>query len=166
MCFVFHAWTFNDGILFEYKIWLSQKQKELPKWNKKHFTLCHKCSLLDLTKQNSKNAAYKTFKLQLFIFWKFSVLCHNNKNYLVELTESLLMVIDRLKMKQTSHPSLSVSLLLISDTIFSKWVTKEAVAKRYSVKKVFLEISQNSQENTCARVSFLIKLQAWGLQLS
>ena len=26
-----------------------------------------------------------------------------------------------------------------------------------SVKKVFLEISQNSQENTCARVSFLIK---------
>ena len=27
-------------------------------------------------------------------------------------------------------------------------------------KKVFLEISQNSQENTCARVPFLIKLQA------
>ena len=33
----------------------------------------------------------------------------------------------------------------------------EAVAKRCSVKKVFFEISQNSQENTCARVSFLIK---------
>ena len=28
---------------------------------------------------------------------------------------------------------------------------------------MFLEISWNSQENTCARVSFLIKLQAWGL---
>ena len=26
--------------------------------------------------------------------------------------------------------------------------------------KVFIEISQNSQENTCAKVSFLIKLQA------
>ena len=26
------------------------------------------------------------------------------------------------------------------------------------VKRVFLEISQNSQENTCARVSILIKL--------
>ena len=26
-------------------------------------------------------------------------------------------------------------------------------------KKVFLEISENSQENACARVSFLIKLQ-------
>ena len=33
------------------------------------------------------------------------------------------------------------------------------------VKKVFLEISQNSQENTSARVSFLTKLQASGLQL-
>ena len=32
-------------------------------------------------------------------------------------------------------------------------------------KKVFLEISENSQENTCARVSFLIKFQVWGLQL-
>ena len=28
----------------------------------------------------------------------------------------------------------------------------------YSVKKVLLEISQNSQKNACARVSFLIKL--------
>ena len=29
-------------------------------------------------------------------------------------------------------------------------------------KKVFLEISQNSEENTFARDSFLIKLQPWG----
>ena len=36
------------------------------------------------------------------------------------------------------------------------------VAQSCSVKKLFLEISQNSQENTCARVSFLIKLQAEG----
>ena len=35
----------------------------------------------------------------------------------------------------------------------------EAVIHRCSVKKVFLEISKDSQENTCARVSFLIKLQ-------
>ena len=34
----------------------------------------------------------------------------------------------------------------------------EAVVQRYSVKKIFLKISQNSQENLCARVSFLIKL--------
>ena len=31
------------------------------------------------------------------------------------------------------------------------------------VEKVFLKILQNSQENTCTKVSFLIKLQAWGL---
>ena len=35
----------------------------------------------------------------------------------------------------------------------------EAVVQRCYVEKVFLEIPQNSQENTCARVSFLIKLQ-------
>ena len=37
---------------------------------------------------------------------------------------------------------------------------QEAVFRRCSVNKVFLEISQNSQENSCIRVSFLIKLQA------
>ena len=35
----------------------------------------------------------------------------------------------------------------------------EAVVQMCSVIKVFLEVSQNSQENTRARVSFLIKLQ-------
>ena len=32
-------------------------------------------------------------------------------------------------------------------------------------RKVFLVILQNSQESTCVRVSFLIKLQVGGLQL-
>ena len=36
----------------------------------------------------------------------------------------------------------------------------EAVAQRCSLKKLLLEISQNSYENTRVRVSFLIKLQA------
>ena len=31
-------------------------------------------------------------------------------------------------------------------------------------KMVFLEIPQNSHKNTCVKVSFLIRLQAWGLQ--
>ena len=35
-------------------------------------------------------------------------------------------------------------------------VLSEALVQRCSVKKVFIKISQNSQENTCARVSFLI----------
>ena len=37
---------------------------------------------------------------------------------------------------------------------------------RCSVKKVFLEISQNSQENTCARATFLIKLQAYEISMN
>ena len=32
-----------------------------------------------------------------------------------------------------------------------------------SVKKVLLQISKNSEENTYDRLSFLIKLQAWDL---
>ena len=39
----------------------------------------------------------------------------------------------------------------------------EAATKGDLQENVFLEIWQNSQENTCARVSFLIKLQASGL---
>ena len=45
------------------------------------------------------------------------------------------------------------------------WNTTEAVAQRYSIKKVFLKILQNSQENICVGVSFMVKLKAWGLQL-
>ena len=40
----------------------------------------------------------------------------------------------------------------------------EAVARRWSIKKSLLKILQNSQENTSARVSFLIKLQASALR--
>ena len=35
---------------------------------------------------------------------------------------------------------------------------KKTVVQRCSVKNVFLEISQSSPENTCTRVSFLIKV--------
>ena len=40
----------------------------------------------------------------------------------------------------------------------------EVVVLRGSVKKVFLEMSQNSLEDTSARASFLLKLQASGLK--
>ena len=36
-------------------------------------------------------------------------------------------------------------------------------SSRCSVKKLFLKISQNSQESECAKVPLLIKLQAGGL---
>ena len=50
--------------------------------------------------------------------------------------------------------------LIKVNTLF--YFISEAVVRRCSVKKMFLEISHNSQENTCARVSFLVKLQVWG----
>ena len=43
-------------------------------------------------------------------------------------------------------------------------ITSEAVVRKCSVKKVLKKlskISQNLQENTCARFSFLLKLHAW-----
>ena len=46
----------------------------------------------------------------------------------------------------------------MSNDLFPK---VKAVAQRCYVKKVFLEVLQNSQENTFAKVSFLIKLQAF-----
>ena len=51
-----------------------------------------------------------------------------------------------------------------TDTPFKNVLkARHGVARRCSVKMVFLEIWQNSQESTCARVSFLIKLQACNL---
>ena len=43
--------------------------------------------------------------------------------------------------------------------IIIKILNTEAFTQRCCENKVFLEISQNSKENACARVSFLIKLQ-------
>ena len=59
--------------------------------------------------------------------------------------------------------SSSYYLGIIAECFSGAWLLEqyiEAVVQRCSVKKVFLEISQNSQEKTCARVSFLVKLQA------
>ena len=41
----------------------------------------------------------------------------------------------------------------------------EAVAQRCSVKKVFVEISQNLQQSICAKVSFLVKADGSGVFL-
>ena len=73
------------------------------------------------------------------------------------------------KLRQTKYLTEKLS-NNVQDIIKYLWwsffmILIEAVARRYSVKKVFLEISKNSQENTCSRVAFLIKSQGWGLQL-
>ena len=46
------------------------------------------------------------------------------------------------------------------DNLIEIGLSTEAVPQRCSVKKLFLEISKDSQEKICARVFFLIKLQA------
>ena len=51
-------------------------------------------------------------------------------------------------LKYSAYFDLSVRRLVVATRVAAVW--------RRSVKKVFLKISQNSQENTCARVSFLI----------
>ena len=62
----------------------------------------------------------------------------------------ILHQIKKLHLKNTGHVYSFIESAEIS----------EAVAQTCSVKKLFSEISQKSQENTCARVSFLTKLQA------
>ena len=46
------------------------------------------------------------------------------------------------------------ALLIVANWLVKYILNTEAVAQRCSIKKKFLEISQNSQENTCNRVSF------------
>ena len=43
--------------------------------------------------------------------------------------------------------------------IFENDLQNYRIKKQKQLPEVFLEIFQNSQENNCARVSFLIKLQ-------
>ena len=57
---------------------------------------------------------------------------------------------------------LVIKFLLFGGARNNTLTVTEVVVQRYSVKKVFLKISQNSRGNTCTRVSFLIKLQASG----
>ena len=64
-------------------------------------------------------------------------------------------------------------MMFISIVLLLSWTPKtlklfyfRSSHRRCSEKKVFLEISQNLQENTCARDYFLIKLQAFLLKKS
>ena len=52
------------------------------------------------------------------------------------------------------------NMLPTNDTKIKQQRVIRSSHRKCSVKNVFLEISLNSQEKTCARVSFLIKLQA------
>ena len=71
---------------------------------------------------------------------------------------------DNIFSKRSLHSSISLTCFnnfnKIDSQIHDRDKNTEVVDQRCSVKKVFLGISKNSQENTCAWDSFLIKLQA------
>ena len=52
------------------------------------------------------------------------------------------------------------SILRIWSHLLKKSLMENVIICAVYVKKVLLEVSQNSQENICARLSFLIKLQS------
>ena len=67
-------------------------------------------------------------------------------------------------LSQGSQPNLKIRLNELKNEIyacdcglFNSSLYVEAVVRRCSVKKLLIEILQNSQENTCARVSFSVK---------
>ena len=57
------------------------------------------------------------------------------------------------------------SKLVLDDEVLLTTFSFDLILAQKQPPEVLLEISQNSQENTCARVSFLVNLQASGVQL-
>ena len=98
---------------------------------------------------------FNHFSYMLFIFSSFVFLYSG----LVVAFQPCMEWIRILKKFKVSRAWLHEELVLLS-------LVAEVVTRRHSVIKAFLKVSQNSQENTCARVSILIKLPVWGLQLS
>ena len=81
---------------------------------------------------------------------------NKNNNYL-QKSKVIFIKIDQLMILVPSEKLNSKS----GQTFRNIYVVEiETVVQRCSVKNVFLKISQNSEQNTCARVSFLIKLRA------
>ena len=62
------SWHLN---IWKIKVWLSQEQKELSTWNKKHFSLFSQFLSFRLTKQTSKNVADTTFNFIMVSYLGF-----------------------------------------------------------------------------------------------
>ena len=76
----------------------------------------------------------------------------------------VLIILSLLKHQKTiDHKTIFFFFIGVLILISCSWIPPpaEAVARRCYVKQVFLEILQNSQENICTRVSFLIKSHSW-----
>ena len=103
-------------------------------------------------RQCCENFSHKVYFVRRFLESAFQSLFDHSRQSLLEF----------LNISNVLNVSIWIfnwaSLIDIQCLKFQKQSSREVV-KRCSVQKVFLKISENSQENTCSRVSFLIKLQ-------
>ena len=101
--------------------------------------------------------------LKMFYYWNFLILYKESisrMRYFILRTLFFKLILDSYLDYSDHFYKLNLGKLLLTYYFhFIFWFVfySEAVAQRCFVKKVFLDISQNLQENTGARVSFLIK---------
>ena len=112
----------------------------------------------------SKKTHHKNYwGLKMFYNWYFLSLYKesiSHMRYFILRTLFFKLILDSYLDYSVHFYKLNLDKLLLTYYFhFIFWFVfySEAVAQRCFVKKVFLDISQNSQENTGARVSFLIK---------
>ena len=101
-----------------------------------------------------------TYVCQNFGKYRKANIRHHTFYLVISLTicPKLVLILIEWKINNPAKTNSEVSL----KKIHTLTLKTEVVAQTCSIKKVSLEILQNSQENPCVGVSFLIKLQAWG----
>ena len=80
-----------------------------------------------------------------------------NRSYCLRLSVAAFVVMEKQEWRNNVEINLDMNHLEISA---SELVSAEAAVRGVLYEKVILKISQDSQENICATISFLIKLQA------
>ena len=105
-----------------------------------------------------KYVDFKCFQIKNNI-WSLRLTGINTKKLMFPLTLSWRR---SLSYRNQSSANQWTGFYMITASLMKELKITETVAQRCSVKKVFPEISQISQENTCPKISFLIKLQASG----
>ena len=111
---------------------------------KNHFVIAYyDITWIHKTEKKEKLICRNRFERVAEHFWLYSISLYLTFSQIFPIT-------------QLPHPA------RVTCFINNLWVIAEGRSnhQRCSVKKVFLKISQNSWENACTRVSFLIKLQA------
>ena len=78
-------------------------------------------------------------------------------SYCLRLSVAAFVVMEKKEWRNIVEINLDMNHLEISA---SELVSAEAAVRGVLYEKVILKISQDSQENICATISFLIKLQA------